>query len=141
MPFLKIILMQEGWFRSRWWEFRTGHSVYLIFFLTFVNFVLIAYRLLIERVPFLQEIIPELWMFAIIFLVLYIPASIIIGFWHRKTQLKVETTLTMQQNPFLAKNFRILLDVQTGKASDEEIKKFRNMLEKIEKKFDVEKQL
>jgi hypothetical protein len=133
--------MKAGWFRSRWWEFRIGHSVYLIFILTFVNFVLIAYRLLIERVPFLQDIVPELWIFAIVFLGFYIPAAIIIGFWHRKTQLKVETTLTMQQNPFLARNFRIMLDVQTGIADKEEIEKFREFLLKIEKKFDVEGQL
>lgn len=127
--------------RSRWWEFRIGHSTYLIFILTFVNFVLISYRLLIERVPFLQEIVPELWIFMILFLVFYIPTSIIIGFWHRKTQLKVETTLSMQQNPFVAKMFRTMLDVQTGKASKEEIEKFREFLLKIEKKFDVEGQL
>jgi len=126
--------MKEGWFRSRWWEFRLGHSTYLIFLLTFVNFVLISYRLLIERIPFLQEIIPELWIFMVLFLVIYIPTSIGIGFWHRKTQLKVETTLTMQQNPVFAKMIRTILDVQTGKASDEEIKEFRKFLVKIEKK-------
>ena len=54
-------LMKEGGARRRWWEFRQGHSIYLIFVLTFVNFILIAYRLLIERVTFLQELIPELW--------------------------------------------------------------------------------
>jgi len=31
---------------------------------------------------------------------------------------------------------RTLLDVQTGKATDEEIEEFRNMLETIEKKID-----
>ena len=123
--------------RSRWWEFRIGHSTYLVFILTFVNFVLISYRLLIERIPFLQEIIPELWIFVILFLLFYIPASIIIGFWHRKTQLKVETTLSMEQNPFVAKMFRTMLDVQTGKASKEEIDEFREFLQKIEKKFDL----
>ena len=46
--------MQEGWMRSRWWEFSIGHSTYLIFILTFVNFILISHRLLIERVPFLE---------------------------------------------------------------------------------------
>ena len=123
--------------RSRWWEFRIGHSTYLVFILTFVNFVLISYRLLIERIPFLQEIIPELWIFVILFLSFYIPASIIIGFWHRKTQLKVETVLSMEQNPFVAKMFRTMLDVQTGKASKEEIDEFREFLQKIEKKFDL----
>ena len=129
--------MQEGWFRSRWWEFRIGHSTYLIFLLTFTNFVLISYRLLIERIPFLQDIVPELWIFAILFLLLYIPTSIIIGFWHRKSQLKIDTTLGMYQNPFTAKMFRTILDVQTGKATTEEIEEFRKLLLKIEKKFEI----
>ena len=41
--------MKQSWVRRRWWEFRQGHSIYLIFILTFVNFILIAYRLLIEE--------------------------------------------------------------------------------------------
>lgn len=130
--------MQEGWFRSRWWEFRLGHSTYLIFLLTFVNFILISYRLLIERVPFLQEIVPELWIFVILFLIIYIPTSIIIGFWHRKTQMKVENTLGYQENPVLAKMFRVMLDVKMGTASKEEIQEFRKFLIDIEKKFAFE---
>ena len=125
--------------RSRWWEFRIGHSTYLIFLLTFMNFILISHRLLIERIPFLQEILPDLGTYMVLFLIVYIPLSVIIGFYHRKTQLKVEQTLTMQQNPFIAKLFRVLLDVQTGKASDEEIEEFRKMLKNIEGKFDLEK--
>jgi len=127
--------MKEGWFRSRWWEFRLGHSTYLIFLLTFVNFILISYRLLIERIPFLQEIIPELWIFMVLFLVIYIPTSIGIGFWHRKTQLKVENTLGYQENPVLAKMFRVMLDVKTGTATKEEIEEFRKFLVEIERKF------
>jgi len=126
--------MNQGWTRRRWWEFRQGHSVYLIFMLTFINFILISYRLLIERVAIFKELIPDLWIFALLFLVCYIPAAILIGFWHRRTQLKVETTIVQQQNPILAKMIRTLLDVQTGTASKEEIKEFRDMLEKIEKK-------
>ena len=129
--------MQEGWFRSRWFDFRLGHSTYLIFLLTFVNFILISYRLLIERIPFLQEFVPELWIFVIMFLIIYIPASIVIGFWHRKTQMKVEQTLSLQQNPFMAKLFRSMLDIQTGKATKEEIEEFRSFLTNIEKKFQL----
>jgi len=125
--------------RSRWWEFRVGHSTYLIFLLTFMNFILISHRLLIERIPFLQEILPDLGTYMVLFLIVYIPLSVIIGFYHRKTQLKVEQTLTMQENPFIAKLFRVLLDVQTGKATDEEIEEFRKMLKNIEGKFDLEK--
>ena len=126
--------MNQGWGRRRWWEFRQGHSIYLIFMLTFVNFILIAYRLLIERVTVFKELIPELWIFAVLFIVCYIPAATLIGLWHRRTQLRVETTIVNQQNPVLAKMIRTLLDVQTGAATKEEIKEFRDMLEKIEKK-------
>ena len=125
--------MKQSWVRRRWWEFRQGHSIYLIFILTFVNFILIAYRLLIEKITIFKELIPELWIFALIFISVYIPAAILIGVWHRRTQLRVETTLVNQQNPVLAKMIRTLLDVQTGKASQEEIKEFRKKMEEIEK--------
>ena len=128
--------MKEGWIRRRWWEFRQGHSIYLIFLLTFVNFILISYRLLIEKITIFKELIPELWVFALLFISIYIPAAILIGLWHRRTQLRVETTLVNQQNPLLAKMIRTLLDVQTGDASQEEIKEFRKMLKDIEKNID-----
>jgi len=129
--------MNQGWARRRWWEFRQGHSVYLIFVLTFINFILISYRLLIERVAAFKEIVPELWIFALTFIVIYIPAATLIGFWHRRTQLRVETTLVLQQNPIQAKMIRTLLDVQTGRATKEEIEEFRKLLLKIEKRSDI----
>jgi len=129
-----LFVINQGWGRRRWWEFRQGHSIYLIFMLTFVNFILISYRLLIERVAIFKELIPELWIFGLLFIVCYIPAATLIGFWHRRTQLRVETTIVNQQNPVLARMIRTLLDVQTGVASEDEIKEFRKMLEKIEKK-------
>ncbi len=128
--------MNEGWIRRRWWEFRQGHSIYLIFMLTFINFILISYRLLIEKITLFKEVIPDLWVFALLFLLCYIPAAILIGYWHRKTQLKVETTIIQQQNPILARMIRTLLDVQTEIATKEEIEEFRKMLENIEKKID-----
>ena len=132
-----IKLMDQSWTRRRWYEFRQGHSVYLIFVLTFINFILISYRLLIERVAAFKEIVPELWIFALMFIVIYIPAATLIGFWHRRTQLRVETTLVQQQNPFQAKMIRTLLDVQTGKATKEEIEEFRKLLLKIEKRTEI----
>ena len=128
--------MKQGWIRRRWWEFRQGHSTYLIFLLTFMNFVLIAYRLLIERIPFIQELFPQLWIFVLTFVLVYIPLSIIIGNWHRRTQLRVETTINVLENPLLARMFRTMLDIQTGKASKEEIEKARELLLNIEKKLD-----
>jgi|SRR3990167_6451386 len=124
--------MNQDWLRRRWFDFRQGHSVYLIFLLTFANFILIFHRLLIERVESLHEIFGELWVFILVFIVIYIPASIIIGAWHRKTQFKVEADVMIRQNPLLAKMFRTLLDVQTGKISNKEIEDMRTFLKKIE---------
>jgi len=124
--------MRRRWIRRRWMDFRFGHSIYLIFALSFANFVLIFHRLLIERVEFLNEIFSSLWLFALIFILLYIPISIVIGIWHRKTQVSVETELAMRHNLFLAKNFRILMDMIDGKATKEEVQNFRNLLIKIE---------
>ena len=124
--------MNQNWLRRRWFDFRQGHSVYLIFMLTFANFILIFHRLLIERIEFLNEIFSELWVFVIVFIVIYIPASIIIGAWHRKTQLSVEADVIIRQNPLLAKILRTLLETQTNTISKEEINEMRDMLKRIE---------
>jgi len=122
-----------SWIRRRWVNFRFGHSIYLIFALTFANFVLIFHRLLIERVEFLSEIFSSLWIFVVVFIVIYIPVAIIIGHWHRKTQVKIEQELFLRQNPMLAKWFRILIEMQSGQASKEEVENLRNLLKAIEK--------
>ena len=124
--------MNSKWFRRRWFDFRQGHSYYLIFALTFANFVLIFHRLLIERVPILDEIFPDLWAFVIIFVLIYVPVAIVIGAWHRKTQLRIDSEVSLRQNPLFAKMFGLLIDIQTGKASKEEIESLRNLLKKIE---------
>jgi len=100
--------------------------------LTFANFILIFHRLLIERIEFLNEIFSELWVFVIVFIVIYIPASIIIGAWHRKTQLSVEADVIIRQNPLLAKILRTLLETQTNTISKEEINEMRDLLKRIE---------
>ncbi len=128
--------MSNEWLRRRWLDFRFGHTVYLIFALTFANFVLIFHRLLIERVESLNEIFSNLWIFTVVFLLVYLPVSIGVGAWHRRTQLKVEQEQTFLQNPFAARLFRMLVDMIDGKASKEEIEKLRNLLKKIESKGD-----
>ncbi len=119
--------------RRRWYDFRLGHGLYLIFALSFVNFILITHRLLIERVPILNEYFSSLWFFAIIFVLAYIPISTIIGVWHRRTQLRVEQDIVTRQNPFLAKVLGVIIDIQTDKASKEQIETMRKTLEEIEK--------
>lgn len=130
------MLLNKSWLRRRWLDFRFGHSLYLIFALTFSNFILIFHRLLVERVEILSEFFSNLWVFTIVFVLAYIPISISIGAWHRRTQLRVESEQNLLNNPFMAKNFRMLIDIIEGKASKEEIKRFRDLLVKIEGKLD-----
>ena len=124
--------MNITWFRRRWYDFRQGHGMYLVFAMTFTNFVLIFYRLLIEQIEFLGDVIANLWIFVVIFLSVYIPVAILIGNWHRKTQMKIEHEQAMKQNPLMAKNFRIMLDLLEGKASTKEVEDFRKFLKSIE---------
>ena len=127
--------MNNFGFRKRWMEGRAGHSMYLMFSLTLINFILISYRFLVEKEPFFGDMISELWLFAVILLACYIPVSIGIGFWHRKTQYKVERSIKDLENPLLMKMFRVWLDTETEKTTKEEIEEFRQILQKIEKKY------
>ena len=120
--------------KRRWFDGRTGTTTYLLFGLTLMNFILISYRFLIEENTLFEKLISDITIFSIIFIVTYIPISIMIGYWHRKTQWKVELALKQLENPIVGKMIRTILDVQTGKASDKEIKEFKEFLIKIENK-------
>ena len=124
--------MNETWVRRRWYDFRQGHGMYLVFAMSFVNFVLIFYRLLIEQIDFLGDLFSNLWIFLVIFLALYIPTAVLIGNWHRKTQMRIEYEQSMKQSPLMAKNFRVLLDLLEGKASKKEVEDLRKFLKSIE---------
>jgi hypothetical protein len=128
-----VIELKENWMKRRWFDFRNGHALYLIFILTGANFILIFHRLLIERIPILNEIFGNLAVFAIIFIIAYIPLAIIIGTWHRKYQLKIDVEQSMRNNLILTKMFRTMLDIQTGQAKEEEIENLRAYLKSIEK--------
>ena len=119
-----------------WYDARTGSTVYLLFVLSFVNFILITYRYLLETDPQTEELFSNLWIFGVIFLVTYIPISILIGFWHRRTQLSVENYIQQKESPVFCKLVRNILDVKTGKASKQDIEEFRKMLSKIETQVD-----
>jgi len=125
---------QKNLIRKFWLDGRTGTSNYFILLLAIVNFILITYNFLIEDSMILNDQLSNMWAYAIIFLTLYFPISILIGRWHTNTQLRVDVTMKMNRDPIIAKMIRTLLDVQTGKASEEEIKEFRKEMEAIEKK-------
>ena len=120
------------WFRRRWLDGRYGHTNYLMFSLTIVNFVLILYRFLIEQDPIMNEFLSNLGMFTIILMIFYIPISILIGCWHRHTQLSTDNIIKQLENPLHAHICRIILDSRTGRASEKEIIELKTLLSKIE---------
>ena len=126
--------MNSSWARRRWHDFRMGHSIYLVFIMSFANFILIFHRLLIERIDWLNELLGDLWVFIVLFVFLYVPVAVVVGVWHRKNQLKVETDIILMQSPLHAKIFRILLDMQAGRATPEEVDSLRKLLKNVEDK-------
>lgn len=89
--------INQRFIRRRWLDFRNGHSIYLIFVLTFSNFILIAYNFAIKENPILGGFI-SLPVFVILFALVYIPVSMVIGYWHRKHQYSVENEALINQN-------------------------------------------
>jgi hypothetical protein len=125
--------------RRRWLDFRQGHTIYLVFAMTFLNFITIQYKLLVvdvkESVPALQFIFTDLWIFATIFIAIYMRLAIVIGYWHRKTQWKVEQEAMFSENIVQARLWLFMMNLVEGKATEAERKKMREMLEKIIRKL------
>ena len=126
---------RNSWIRRRWLDFRQGHTIYLVFAMTFLNFVTIQYALLIDRIPMLNSVFSNLWIFALAFVAVYMPLAIMIGYWHRKTQWKVEQEAMFSENIVQARLWLFMMNLVEGKATEVERKKMREMLEKIIRKL------
>ncbi len=100
----------------------------------FANFITIQYSLMIERVPAFSSLFSSLWVFVVVFLSLYVPVAILIGYWHRKSQWKVEQEAMFSENIVQARMYLFLINLIEGRASDEERRDMRALLEKIIKK-------
>jgi hypothetical protein len=116
-----------------WFDGRNGTTNYFLLLLAMTNFILITYNFLIEDITIFNNLLSEMWIYAIIFTILYVPVSTLIGRWHTNTQLKIDVTMKMNRDPIYAKMIRTLLDVQTGIATEEEIQEFRKEMKEIEK--------
>lgn len=119
-------LLQKGWL-----DFRNGHSVYLSFILTFMNSILIAYHFAITQFSFMDNVFLSIGLFALFFLGLYIPAAVVIGYWHRRHQWTVENEALLQENWVWAWIARYQIRLIEGKASEEESKQVIEYLEGI----------
>ena len=83
--------------RDLWMYFKTGHSGYLVYSLSIPNFVVLQHRLLISYIPFLSRYMSRLSTFIIVFVVIYIPLSIFIGYFEFR---EGEVTRRPMLNPY-----------------------------------------
>lgn len=91
----------RDWLERRFWEFRHGHSTYLVYAISLFNFITINYYLLITNIPFLANIFSHLWVFIIVFIFTYFPIAILIGHkLFRKHQYKTDTKIAAFEDPF-----------------------------------------
>ena len=128
------MMMKNNFFRIRWLDFRQGHGIYLAFFIYFADTILIQYNLLIDRLPFLDPFLgANIIGFAIIFIALYVPLAIIIGYWHRKSQWTVEVEALFKENKVGAMMWLFVIDLVEGRIDEKEKKEMREMLLKITK--------
>jgi hypothetical protein len=134
---LNVGVINNNWLRKRWLDFRNGHSIYLIFIMTFANFITIQYRLLLEKVPFFHSMFSNIWIFAILFVAIYLPLGMIIGYWHRKNQFSVEAEALFSQNQIGATINLFIIDLIDGKVTEEEKERMRNYLLNIMKRADM----
>ncbi|MEM3160562.1 MAG: hypothetical protein QXJ74_07250 [Nitrososphaera sp.] len=123
--------MANQFLQRRWLDFRNGHSIYLAFVLTFVNFILITYNFAIERITFLQGVIDNTLVFAALFVVVYVPAAIAIGYYHRKKQYVIENEAWLKENWIWAWISMYQIRLIEGKVTPEETRQVKEYLDAI----------
>ena len=123
--------ISRGFIRRRWLDFRNGHSIYLSFLLTFINFILISYNFLIKQLPFGIGDSMTLPSFILLFILIYIPTAITLGVWHRKHQYSVENEALLRQNWMWAWISQYQIRLIKGKTNPKEDEYIINYLNDI----------
>ena len=67
----------------------------------------------------LRNVISSLWMFALLFLLTYIPSAVIIGWLdYKRLAVPVETALTAKANPWVKDLSKALILIAEGKPEE-----------------------
>jgi len=133
-----MVRLTSHYIRRRWLDFRNGHGIYLIFLMTFVNFILIGYNFAIKKSPILSEFFGDTLFFAVVFILIYIPLAIIIGYYHRRHQYVVEAEVLFQENWILAWMMRHQMRLIKGVTTPKEEAQMQEFLEKVLKRHKKE---
>jgi hypothetical protein len=135
-----------------WFYFRTGWAVYFAFIFAAVNTLVVTYYLAIDNISFLQEIFPTFGHYVIAVIMIGIPCLIGAGYVHfkRSPGFKSEADIAIESNPharrnllnteaiiaaYLFSNELMMKMLKDEKLTDDEIKKFMNLQNKIKNHF------
>ena len=135
-----------------WFYFRTGWAVYFAFIFAAVNTLVVTYYLAIDNISFLQQIFPTFGHYVISVILIGIPALIGAGYIHfkRSPGFKSEADIAIESNPharrnllnteaiiaaYLFSNDLMMKMLKDEKLTDEEIKKFTELQDKIKEHF------
>ena len=88
-------LLNSQWVARRWFEMRVGYGTYMAFTFGFANFILLLHGL----TDWFKDY-PLHW-FGIVMIAIIIPASVLIGHRHNRTQQKTETRNLTHLNPYI----------------------------------------
>jgi len=102
-----------------WTYYRRGHGTYLVFLLSFANFIVIQYRLLVEYVPALRLLFSSLMAFAVAFFLVYVPLAVVIGWLdYRRFAVPVDSALTARASPWHRDVARALILIAEGRGEE-----------------------
>ena len=85
-----------------------------------------------------HEVISNIAIFTVLFLIIYLPIALVVGKWHYKNQYRVDNSLEFFKDSGLLKCYKLLFDLKTNSANPKEIESFKKMLYEFEKKSKVE---
>jgi len=82
-----------------WYYFRIGYTQYLSFFVGFLTFVAVLWT---ERLPFLQKLFPNFYLFIMLGISAIVPLSLLIGWFHMKRTpaYPTEAAIGVESNPY-----------------------------------------
>ena len=135
-----------------WFYFRTGWAVYFAFIFAAVNTLVVTYYLAIDNIGFLQEIFPTFGHYVAAVIGIGIPCLIGAGYIHfkRSPGFKSEADIAIESNPharrnllnteaiiaaYLFSNDLMMKMLKDEKLTEEEIKKFTELQNKIKEHF------
>ncbi len=111
--------------------------MYIGFSIALLNFILIFQRFFIDTIDSVHEIISNIVIFTILFLIIYIPIALVFGNSYYKNQHRVDYSMMFTQGSGELKFYKLLFDLKTNTADPKEVESFKKMLKIFEDKSNI----